>query len=246
MVAMRSRSATSVAVAAAAGVLFVFGTSTRFNFVSPGGAHEPKQLEMLSRSLRGKAQQAAPSTEAEAASANIGTQFAAGVAAFAMVAGMLAGASPSQAFFGTGNSGEIIGEIEASGLIFKDTINVERITDPKVQGVTLYQTDFSKSSFDKLKSGNLLQADPSAAGLACSVSGKVTAQAGISKDKKGEEIFSESKAFIGKTLKVKRVFDEKSMNIVYIVYTERMNKDDDPNGSRFKSQACAVHVDAIQ
>merc|ERR1712217_370468 len=58
-------------------------------------------------------------------------------------------------------------------------------------------------------------------------------------------IFSEAKGIVGKTLKVKRVFDEKSKNIVYIVYTERLNKDDDPNGSRFKSQACAVHLDGF-
>merc|ERR1719356_964062 len=99
---------------------------------------------------------------------------------------MVGASSPARAFFGTGNSGEIIGELEASGMIFKDTINVERITDPKVSGVTLYQTDFLKSSFDKLKAGNLLQSDPSASGLACAVEGKVLAKKDISTDKKGE------------------------------------------------------------
>lgn len=171
------------------------------------------------------------------------SQAVAGLTALAVIAGVCLGAASSARA-----SGEIIGEIEASGLIFKDTINVERITDPKVSGVTLYQTDFSKSSFDKLKSGNLLQADPGASGLACSVEGpgKVLAKPDISKDKKGEEIFSESKALLGKTLKVKRVYDEKAKNLIYVVYTERLNKDDDPNGSRFKSQACAVHLDGFQ
>merc|ERR1719230_1065987 len=120
--------------------------------------------------------------------------------------------SSATAFFGTGNSGEVIGEIQTNGLVFKDYINVERITDPKVSGLTIYQTDFSKSSFDKLKSGNLLQADPSASGLACTVDGKVLAKSDINKDKRGEEIYSESKAFLGKTLKVNRVVDEKSKN----------------------------------
>merc|ERR1719356_1870708 len=72
--------------------------------------------------------------------------------AFAAVASAVAGPSPSA-------QAEIIGEVQASGLVFKDTINVQRITDPKVSGITIYQTDFSKSSFDKIKSGNLLQAD---------------------------------------------------------------------------------------
>lgn len=241
MVAMRRRSALA---AASAGVVVFVATSSVLNFVSPNGINGKANVDMPP-ALRGKAQQVGEPVAPEE-SASMGSQFAAGLAALAMVAGVFVGASPSQAFFGTGNSGEIIGEIEASGLIFKDTINVERITDPKVSGVTLYQTDFSKSSFDKLKSGNLMQADPSASGLACSKDGKALAKSDISKDKRGEEIFSESKSFVGKTLKVKRVFDEKSMNVVYIVYTERMNKDDDPNGSRFKSQACAIHVDGYQ
>jgi len=51
---------------------------------------------------------------------------------------------------------------------------------------------------------------------------------------------------MGKTLKVKRVFDEKSKNLVYVVYTESLNKDDKSGSSRFKSQACAVHLDGFQ
>merc|ERR1712048_666544 len=132
------------------------------------------------------------------------------------------------------------------GLVFKDTINVQRIVDPKVSGITIYQTDFSKSSFDKIKSGNLLQADPGASGLACVVDGKVLAKSDIVKDRGGEEIYSENKAFLGKTLKVKRLYDGKTENVVYVVYTERLNKGDDPNGSRFKSQACAIHLDGFQ
>jgi len=219
------------------------------DFVNAAGLGERLETSPVARkSLRGHVIGAAAlSADAAAAEQPWSSFGVSSLAAMAVAMGVLLGGSSSaHAFFGTGNSGEIIGELEASGLIFKDTINVERITDPKVTGVTLYQTDFSKSSFDKLKAGNLMQADPSASGLACAVDGKVLVKKDISTDKKGEEIFSESKSFIGKTLKVKRVFDEKSKNVVYVVFTERANKDDDPNGSRFKSQACAVHVDGVQ
>eukprot|EP00441_Pelagodinium_beii_P037516 CAMPEP_0197628832 /NCGR_PEP_ID=MMETSP1338-20131121/6961_1 /TAXON_ID=43686 ORGANISM="Pelagodinium beii, Strain RCC1491" /NCGR_SAMPLE_ID=MMETSP1338 /ASSEMBLY_ACC=CAM_ASM_000754 /LENGTH=219 /DNA_ID=CAMNT_0043199833 /DNA_START=113 /DNA_END=772 /DNA_ORIENTATION=+ len=168
------------------------------------------------------------------------------LAALAVMLGVMAGvSSPARAFFGTGNSGEVIGEIGTSGLVFKDTLNVERITDPKVSGVTLYQTDFSKSGIDKMMSGNLLQSDSGNSGLACIADGKVLIKPDLSKDKGGEEIFNETKG-LGKSLKVRRVYDEKSKNLVYVVYTERLQKGEDANGSRFKSSACAIHVDGTQ
>merc|ERR1712224_675637 len=133
--------------------------------------------------------------------------------------------------------GEIIGEFQASGMVFKDTVDVERITDPKVSGVTLYQTDFSKTALDKVMAGNLMQSDSGNSGLACIADGKVLIKSDLSKDKAGEEIFSEAKG-MGKAIKVRRVYDEKSKNLVYVVFTERLQKSEDPNGSRFKSVAC--------
>eukprot|EP00929_Paragymnodinium_shiwhaense_P040203 TRINITY_DN209_c0_g2_i1.p1 TRINITY_DN209_c0_g2~~TRINITY_DN209_c0_g2_i1.p1 ORF type:complete len:251 (-),score=51.06 TRINITY_DN209_c0_g2_i1:149-901(-) len=250
MAAMRSRSQAVVitVVVAISSLLLLLAAPLQSGFVGTAGPFGQDRALSVRSSLRGRADQRSFEEHSSALTADAwGTGAVAGLAAFvASVVVTLATSSPASAFFGTGNSGEIIGELEASGLVFKDTINVERITDPKVSGITLYQTDFSKSSFDKLKAGNLLQADPSASGLACSVDGKVLAKPDISKDKRGEEIFSEAKGIIGKTLKVKRVFDEKSNNVVYVVYTERLNKDDDPNGSRFKSQACAIHLDGFQ
>jgi len=130
-------------------------------------------------------------------------------------------------------------------MIFKDTLDVERITDPKVKGVTIYQTDFSKSALDKAMAGNLLQSDSGASGLACIADGPVLISRDLVKDKAGEEIFSEDKG-IGKKLKVRRVYDETSKNLVYVVFTERFMKSDNDNGSRFKSVACAVHVTGEQ
>eukprot|EP00929_Paragymnodinium_shiwhaense_P040202 TRINITY_DN209_c0_g1_i1.p1 TRINITY_DN209_c0_g1~~TRINITY_DN209_c0_g1_i1.p1 ORF type:complete len:290 (-),score=68.08 TRINITY_DN209_c0_g1_i1:96-845(-) len=249
MPTMRSRTRATVAtvVVAASSAAFLLAAPVQHRFVSTSGAQGRDSFRPVRTSLRGQPAEISAADAASSTSEAWGSRVAASVAAFAgaLLVALSAG-SPASAFFGTGNSGEIIGEIEASGLVFKDMINVERITDPKVTGVTLYQTDFAKSSFDKLKSGNVFQADPSASGLACSRDGKVLAKGDISKDKRGEEIFSENKGVFGKTLKVKRVFDEKSMNVVYIVYSERLNKDDDPNGSRFKSQACAIHVDGMQ
>ena len=46
-----------------------------------------------------------------------------------------------------------------------------------------------------------------------------------------------------KTLKVRRVYDEKTGTLVYAAYSERANKNDDDNKSRFSSALCAIHVD---
>jgi len=163
----------------------------------------------------------------------------------AVIVGVCAGAaSPSHAFFGLGKSGEIIGEFPASGMIFKDTLDVERITDPKVKGVTLYQTDFAKGVLDKAMAGNLLQSDSGSSGLACIADGPVLIAKDLNKDRAGEEIFSENKG-IGKAIKIRRVYDERSKNLVYAVFTERFQKGDD-NSSRFKSVACAIHVTGEQ
>lgn len=164
----------------------------------------------------------------------------------AVIVGLCAGAaSPGKAFFGMGKSGEIIGEFQASGMIFKDTLEVERIVDPKVKGVTIYQTDFPKGILDKAMTGNMVGSDSANSGLACVSEGPVLIAKDLSKDKAGEEIFSENKG-IGKAVKVRRVYDERSKNLVYVVFVERFQKGDDSSSSRFKSAACGVHVTGEQ
>mmetsp|Transcript_104904 Transcript_104904/g.295499 ORF Transcript_104904/g.295499 Transcript_104904/m.295499 type:complete len:239 (-) Transcript_104904:145-861(-) len=238
MAATRGYVVASLALTAAS--LVFFGRSLGISFVGPARAHGHPQITE-SISLRGRRTlNSAANFELPATAHSWGSHAIASVAALAVAVGVLMGASsPAQA------DAEVIGEIQASGLIFKDTINVQAITDPKVSGVTLYQSDFAKSSFDKLKSGDLFS-DPGASGLSCVAEGKVLVSPSVSKDKGGEEVYSEAKAFLGKTLKVKRVYDEKHKNVIYVVYTERFNKDDDKNGSRFKSQVCAIHADGFQ
>ena len=65
----------------------------------------------------------------------------------------------------------------------------------------------------------------------------------IDKSKKGEEVFSEARSLLFKTLKVRRVYDEESNTIVYVSYSDKLLKDQDDNKSRFKSSLCALHVE---
>ena len=44
-----------------------------------------------------------------------------------------------------------VAEIAGSGLIFKDTLVVDAFADPKVEGVTIYVSDFQRPITDRLK-----------------------------------------------------------------------------------------------
>ncbi|KAL1527905.1 hypothetical protein AB1Y20_009280 [Prymnesium parvum] len=137
----------------------------------------------------------------------------------------------------------VIGEIAGSGLLFKDTLKIEAFDDPKVSGVQLYLSDFERPVTEKFAKGDIFS-DPSQAGLTCSRSQtRVVVAAAASRDRGGEEVFSESRSLLFKSLKVRRVVDEPGETIVYAVYSQRLDKNEDANNSRFKSNLCAVHVD---
>ena len=61
-----------------------------------------------------------------------------------------------------------------------------------------------------------------------------------STSKEGEEVFSESRSLVFKSLKVRRVIDEPGQSVVYAVFSQRLDKKEDSNNSRFKSNLCAV------
>jgi hypothetical protein len=50
-----------------------------------------------------------------------------------------------------------VGEIQGSGLVFKDTLKVEAFSDPKVSGVQLYLSDFQRPATEKFAKGDLVR-----------------------------------------------------------------------------------------
>lgn len=70
-----------------------------------------------------------------------------------------------------------VGEVQTSGLIFKDTLRVEAFDDPKVDGVLLYLSDFQRPVTEKISKGDIFS-DPSQGGLACSRKGDVVVKQG--------------------------------------------------------------------
>lgn len=113
--------------------------------------------------------------------------------------------SPEPAF---ANDSKTVGQLKGSGLVFKDTLNIERFEDPKVQGVVLYISNFERPVTEKLSKGNFFN-DPSYASVACARTGqKVAIASNINKTPQGEEVFEESRSLLFKTLRVQRVYDE--------------------------------------
>mmetsp|Transcript_33415 Transcript_33415/g.40470 ORF Transcript_33415/g.40470 Transcript_33415/m.40470 type:complete len:242 (+) Transcript_33415:67-792(+) len=139
------------------------------------------------------------------------------------------------------DSSRVIGEIQGSGLVFKDTLLVESFDDPKVQGVSLYITNFQRPLAERIQKGFFT--DPSAAALGCAKTGPVKIADNIAMGKQGEEVFEESKSLLFKTLRVQRIYDKEKGTVVYVTYNTRLNKNDDTNKSRFKSGVCAVSLE---
>jgi catabolite regulation protein CreA len=103
---------------------------------------------------------------------------------------------------------KVVGTLKGSGLVFKDTLNIERFEDPKVKGVVLYISNFDRPVTEKLSKGNFFN-DPSQASVACARTGTpVSIASNIAKGTGGEEVFEESRSLLFKTLRVQRVYDE--------------------------------------
>jgi CreA protein len=101
-----------------------------------------------------------------------------------------------------------------------NSIVIEAIADPKVQGVTCHITRFDRSLIDRLSKGNWF-VDPSNSSIACRQTGPM-AVGDIDMSAKGEEVFSERLSLIFKSLAVRRVYDKKNETLIYIVYSRQV------------------------
>lgn len=109
----------------------------------------------------------------------------------------------------SGGGSRLIGEIAGSGIVFKDTLNVESFDDPKVQGVTLYISNFQRPLNERLAKDFFN--DPSFASVGCAKTGPVSVADNIVVGKQGEEVFEENKSLLFKQLRVQ----VSTMRIVY-------------------------------
>ena len=101
-----------------------------------------------------------------------------------------------------------------------NSIVVEAVHDPKVDGVTCHLTHFDRSLIDRLSKGNWF-IDPSNSAISCRQTGPITVH-DINQNPKGEEVFSERLSLIFKSLAVRRIYDKKNETLVYVVYSRQV------------------------
>lgn len=136
---------------------------------------------------------------------------AAAIAVLAAVSGFLAGsAGPVRA----DEVGRFANDWTGNDLV------VEAVADPKVEGVTCHIVHFSRSLLDRLSKGNWFE-DPSNASIACRQTGPITIGA-IELGRHGEEVFSERKSLIFKSLAIRRLYDQPNDTLIYVVYSRQV------------------------
>ena len=115
---------------------------------------------------------------------------------------------------------EVVGKVGVDWV--GNDILIDAIPDPGVEGVTCHIAYFDRSLIDRLRQGNWFE-DPSNASIACRQTGPITL-GDIDRSSDGEEIFSEGRSLVLKSLVVTRVFDEPNQTLIYLVHARELTE----------------------
>ena len=107
---------------------------------------------------------------------------------------------------------EQVGNVDV-GWLGNDLI-IEALADPEVAGVTCHVAYFERGLIDRLQKGNWFE-DPSNSSISCRQTSPIKI-GDIDRDDEGEDVFSKSRSIGFKSIKVKRIFDEKNQTLIYI------------------------------
>jgi CreA protein len=122
------------------------------------------------------------------------------------------------AFAAPAAQAEVVGKV-ATDWIGND-IYVEAFADPDVQGVTCHVSYFDRSIIDRLQKGNWFE-DPSNSAIACQTTGDVSiGEIDLSQD--GEEVYSERRSLIFKSLIVRRIYDRQNETLLYLAHSRQV------------------------
>ncbi|MEH6775006.1 MAG: CreA family protein [Cereibacter changlensis] len=113
---------------------------------------------------------------------------------------------------------EVVGKVGVDWV--GNDILIDAIPDPGVEGVTCHIAYFDRSLIDRLRQGNWFE-DPSNASIACRQTGPITL-GDIDRSSDGEEIFTEGRSLVLKSLVVTRVFDEPNQTLIYLVHAREL------------------------
>jgi CreA protein len=119
---------------------------------------------------------------------------------------------------GNNNNAQDVGKISVDWT--GNDIAIEAVADPDVKGVVCHVAYFNRSLIDRLQQGNWFE-DPSYSAIDCAATGPVTV-GDISRSPGGEEIFSQQRSLIWKSLRVTRVYDAANNELVYLAHARQI------------------------
>ena len=161
---------------------------------------------------------------------------------------LAASPSPPPAFAAFASAPEKVADFAASGILFRDAVEVTALEDPDVKGATIFIADFKRSLTAKLAKDFF--SEPSQASITCAADPNTplrVVNAGAVRSPGGTELFSERKGLslvANKTLRVRRVFDEKRSTLLYVSYSTRLSDDADTASTRYRTSVCALPLPA--
>jgi CreA protein len=100
-------------------------------------------------------------------------------------------------------------------------IVIEAVPDPDVGGVTCHLAYFERSVLDRLSQGNWFE-DPSNSAIECARTGPVD----VSRLSPGrpDDVFSEGRSLLFKSLRVKRIYDNRNKVLVYLAHASELSE----------------------
>lgn len=118
----------------------------------------------------------------------------------------------------TSAAAEQVGNVDVDWV--GNDIIIEAINDPDVEGVTCHIAYFERGLIDRLSKGNWFE-DPSNASIACRQTGPITIGE-IDRGDEGEDVFSERRSIVLKSLRIKRIFDEANQTLIYVAHAKEL------------------------
>ncbi|MTE00625.1 CREA protein [Paracoccus sp. YIM 132242] len=100
-------------------------------------------------------------------------------------------------------------------------IVIEAIADPDVGGVTCHLAYFERSVLDRLSQGNWFE-DPSNSAIQCARTG--TIDVGRLQPGSPQDVFSEGRSLLFKSLRVKRIYDAENRVLVYLAHASELSE----------------------
>lgn len=100
-------------------------------------------------------------------------------------------------------------------------IVIEAIADPVVGGVTCHLAYFERSVLDRLSQGNWFE-DPSNSAIQCARTGPVDVS--TLRPNRPEDVFSEGRSLLFKSLRIKRIYDAENRVLVYLAHASELSE----------------------